>query len=145
MAPGKSGKPARMAGEPMYPVPTFFLFAFLTHGETGMFALSARAANDDVRFGMIAEGTSDHLRELRAIAGQGQVRHACKATLRGDPFDRRASVSVIVDGWPIGHLRATDAAGYVRRYGKYTRSCRAVILSAKADPWKLNVWLNLSL
>lgn len=46
-----------------------------------MFALSARAANDDVRFGMITEGTSDHLRELRAIAGQGQVRHACKSML----------------------------------------------------------------
>ena len=110
-----------------------------------MFALSVRAANDDIRYGMIADGTSDHLRELRAIAGQGEVRHHCMATLRGDPCDRRAVVSVIIDGWAVGHLRASDAKQYVRRFGRYTRSCRAVILSAKAESWKLNVWLNLSL
>lgn len=110
-----------------------------------MFALSARAANDEARHGLIAEGTLEHLRELRAIAGEGEVSHTCMATLRGDPLDRRAKVSVIIHGFPVGHLHGTDASLYVRRYGKYTRSCRAVIMSAKAEPWKLNVWLNLGL
>jgi hypothetical protein len=106
---------------------------------------SAWDANDRGDVGIIAEGTREHVRELRAIAGHGEVCHPCTALLRYDPLQEEPFVAVIIGESPVGHLSRDDAKRYCARLGTATRGCRAVIMAIASEPWNVDVWIDLEL
>ncbi|MBS0432716.1 MAG: hypothetical protein JSS21_09985 [Proteobacteria bacterium] len=95
--------------------------------------------------GMVVDGVLEHLRELRSIAGEGEVCHPCTAILHppADGEEGPASVQVTIDGVRVGRLCHRDATRYVQRHGTAKRSCRAAILGGGHDTWDLGIWLDM--
>lgn len=93
-------------------------------------------------------GESHYLANLKRIAGLGEVRHACTASLvieHGNPHDKNA-VAVYIDGLQVGYLR--------RQYAKHFRAqlaqlnategqCPALIIGGGRNRKNLGVWLDL--
>ena len=97
--------------------------------------------------GLVVDGVLQHLRELRSIAGEGEVCHPCSAILHPQSVEANgvAAVQVTIGGVQVGHLCHRDATRYRQKHGTAKRSCRAAILGGSHDTWDLGVWLDLRL
>lgn len=93
-------------------------------------------------------GESHYLANLRAISGDGEVRHYCDALLRmedDNPHDSNA-VAVYIEGLKVGYLSREIAKGYrqqVEPHGKFDGTCGAVIVGGGEGRRNLGVWLDL--
>lgn len=97
--------------------------------------------------GLVVDGVLQHLRELRSIAGEGEVCHPCSATLHPHPAEGSgaACVQVSISSVQVGYLCPRDAMLYLQKHGMAKRSCRAAILCDGHDAWDIGVWLDMRL
>jgi hypothetical protein len=92
-------------------------------------------------------GESHYQPALRKIAGPGDVRHKCEATLVLDdanPYDRNA-VRVEIQDMIVGHFARARAVEYreqTARYGRVRTRCNAVIVGG-GNGRSLGVWLDI--
>lgn len=92
-------------------------------------------------------GESNYQRALRRIAGKGEVRHDCTATLimeDDNQYDDMA-VRVDIDGDTVGYLARAVARDYRRQiesYGRIVGECNAVVIGGGPGR-SLGVWLDL--
>lgn len=96
----------------------------------------------DCRLEIVGEGS--YQRALRSIAGTGEVRHQCIASVEpedGNEYDNQAVV-VRVDGMTVGYLSKALARRYRRDRGSVGTQCQAVIVGGGRDR-SLGVWLAL--
>lgn len=108
--------------------------------------LNNASSAEDCSYPVVVIGTAFYMRELRGIAGHGEVARACTATLRFDPLaEPEWAVCVIVAGWLVGHLGIEDASRFASRYGGHARNCKAVILGQASEPWRMDLCLDLEL
>lgn len=99
------------------------------------------------RCALAAVGESHYQPALRAVAGPGEVRHYCRATLvleSDNRYDKHA-VRVDVEGRTVAYLSHDDAPRYrkqIARYGNLQAECDAVIVGGGPSR-SLGIWLDV--
>lgn len=91
-------------------------------------------------------GERAYQKALRSIAGQGEVRLECRATVspeEGNPYDDQAVV-VTIQGQTVGYLPRAAARRYRKLHGRSSSDCDAVIVGGGRDR-SLGIWLDLIL
>lgn len=92
-------------------------------------------------------GESNYQPALRRIAGRGEVRHECVATVimeDSNPHDDKA-VRVDIDGETVGYFARQAARSYRKQmaaHGRIEATCNAVIVGGGKGR-SLGVWLDL--
>lgn len=91
-------------------------------------------------------GEKSYQKALRSIAGQGEVRVECRATVSAEDsnsYDDQAVV-VAVRGETVGYLPRAAARRYRAVHGTSSSDCDAVIVGGGKDR-SLGIWLDLPL